>query len=213
MPTPIDRFSRALRDHAGDYAVRFRVEDIARLSSYYALLLKWNPRLHLVGPSSPEQFATRHILESLLLVRHLPRNATVVDVGAGAGLPIIPCLTLRDDLSATLIESSQRKAAFLREALRGIANPKSANLIVDRFEKRPVPRTDFITCRAIDRFQQVLPKLISWAPPSSTLLLFAGRVLVNEIERLLPSAQSERIPGSAQRFLVIARIAALQPRE
>src|ERR1700693_3223888 len=153
MPMPIDRFSQALRDHAGKFAVRLRDEDIARLSSYYALLLKWNPRLHLVAACSPEQFATRHILESLLLLRHFPRDARVVDVGSGAGLPIIPCLMLRDDLRATLIESSQRKAAFLREALRGIANPESASVIVDRFEKRSLPQADFITCRAIDRFQ------------------------------------------------------------
>ena len=204
---PIDRFSQALRDHAGEFAVRFRDEDIARLSSYYALLLKWNPRLHLVAPCSPEQFVTRHILESLVLLKHFPRDARVVDVGSGAGLPIVPCLILRDDLHGTLIESSQRKGAFLREALRGITNPESARVIVDRFEKTPVPHADFITCRAIDRFQRVLPKLIDWAPPSSTLLLFAGKALVNQIEALLPSVQTERIPGSEQRFLVIARIA------
>jgi 16S rRNA (guanine527-N7)-methyltransferase len=210
---PIDRFSQALRDHAGEFAVRFRDEDIAGLSSYYALLIKWNPRLHLVAPCSPEQFATRHILESLLLLRHFPPDARVIDVGSGAGLPIIPCLILRDDLRATLIESSQRKAAFLREALRGIANPESAGVIVDRFEKRPVPHADFITCRALDRFQQVLPKLIDWAPPSCTLLLFAGRALVNQIEDLLPSIQAERIPGSEHRFLVIAKRAAPQPKD
>ena len=213
MPTSIDRFSQALRDHAGDFSVRFRDEDIAALNTYYSLLLKWNPRLHLVAPCSPERFATRHILESLLLLRHFPHDAHVVDVGSGAGLPIIPSLILRDDLRATLIESSQRKAAFLREALRGIANPESAKLIVDRFEKRPVPQADFITCRAIERFQQVLPRLIDWSPSSCTLLLFMGRALVNQIESLLPTARAERIPGSEQRFLVIARKIAPDPKK
>jgi 16S rRNA (guanine527-N7)-methyltransferase len=205
MPMEIDRFSQALRDHAGEFALRFRDENILRLSTYYALLLKWNSRLHLVAPCSPEQFATRHILESLLLLRYLPRGARVVDVGSGAGLPIIPCLILRPDLRATLIESSQRKAAFLSEALRGISKSESALVIVGRFEETPLLQADFITCRALDRFQQVLPKLIDWAPPSSTLLLFAGRSLVKQIEDLLPSAQVERMPGSEQRFLVIAR--------
>ena len=213
MPMPIDRFSQALRDHAGEFAVRFRDEDITNLSRYYTLLIKWNPRLHLVAPCSPEQFATRHILESLMLLRHLPVDASVVDVGSGAGLPIIPCLILRDDLRATLIESSQRKAAFLREALRGVAKPESAGVIIDRFENRPVPQADFITCRAIDRFQQVLPKLIDWAPPSCTLLLFAGRALVNQIEGLFPSIQTERIPCSERRFLVIARRATPQAKK
>ena len=205
MPMPIERLSQALRDHSGDFGIRLQPEDIASLGGYYSLLLKWNPRLHLVAPCSPEEFATRHILESLLLLRHFPRDARVVDVGSGAGLPIIPCLILRDDLRATLIESSQRKAVFLREASRGLSKPDSTRLIVDRFENSPAPDADFITCRAIDRFQQVLPKLINWAPPSSTLLLFAGRTLANEVKDLFPSVDVERIPGSEQRFLVVAR--------
>lgn len=211
MPTEIDRFSlnrftQALRDHAGEFGVRLRDEDIERLSSYYSRLLKWNSRLHLVAPCSPEQFATRHILESLLLLRHLPQNARVADVGSGAGLPIIPCLILREDLSAVLIESSQKKSAFLREALRGLSNREPARLIVGRFEKTPVPSVDFVTCRAIEHFQQVVPKLIDWAPQSSTLLLFAGKALKAQLAGLVPSVQAELIPGSAQRFLVIVSL-------
>lgn len=210
MPTQIDRsslssFSQGLTDHASEFLVRLGDEDIERLSSYYGLLLKWNSRLHLVAPCSPEQFARRHILESLLLLRHLPRNARIADVGSGAGLPIIPCLILRDDLRATLIESSQRTAVFLREALRGLPNPESADVIVGRFEDTIFPQADFVTCRAIDRFQQVLPKLIEWAPRSSTLLLFAGPILRAKIEGLLPSVHTELIPDSKQRFLIIAK--------
>jgi len=211
MPMEIDRFSlnsfsQALREHADEFRVRLRDEDIDRLSNYYALLLKWNSRLHLVAPCSPEQFATRHILESLLLLRHLPQNARVVDVGSGGGLPIIPCLILREDLSAVLIESSQKKCVFLREALRGMENSESPRLIVGRFEETPVPKVDFVTCRAIERFQQVVPKLIEWAPPSSALLLFAGKALKKQLEGLLPLVQAELIPGSDRRFLVNARL-------
>src|SRR3989441_9502661 len=120
MPTSIERFREALHDKSADFGVQLTDRDIERLSDYYALLLKWNPRLHLVAPCSPKEFATRHVLESLLLLRHLPPNARVVDVGSGGGLPIIPCLIVRADLSATLIESSPRKAVFLREALRNV---------------------------------------------------------------------------------------------
>jgi len=202
----VHRLSQALGNHSGKFSVRLRDEDIERLSNYYSLLLKWNSRLHLVAPCSPEQFATRHILESLLLLRHLPRNARVADVGSGAGLPIIPCLILREDLSAILIESSPKKSVFLREALRVLTNHEPARLIVGRFEETPAPKVDFVTCRAIERFQQVVPKLISWAPPRSTLLLFAGKAVLAKLEGLLPSVEAELIPGSDQRFLVIARL-------
>lgn len=210
MPTPIDRsslssFSQALTDYADDFLVRLGDEDIEQLSSYYELLLKWNSRLHLVAPCSPEHFARRHVLESLLLLRHLPPNARIADVGSGAGLPIIPCLVLRGDLRATLIESAQRKAVFLREALRGLPDLESAEVIAGRFEDTVFPQADFVTCRAIDRFQQVLPNLFAWAPPHTTFLLFAAETLRAQIEGMLSSVQAEKIPGSEQRFLVIAR--------
>jgi 16S rRNA (guanine527-N7)-methyltransferase len=205
MPTPIERFSQALREHAGNFGAQPGNDDIERLTNYYELVLKWNPRLHLVAPCAPEEFATRHILESLVLLPHLSRDASVIDVGSGAGLPMIPCVIMREDLRATLIESSQRKGVFLREALRQSSNPERHSLLVSRFEDRPTLAGDFVTCRALDRFQQVLPKLIEWAPRSSTLLLFAGPSVRKKIEALRPSARAELIPGSEQRFLMIAQ--------
>jgi len=205
MPTPIERFSQALRQQAIDFGVDLGNDHIERFSNYYELLLKWNPRLHLVAPCSPEEFAVRHMLESLVVLPHLSRGALVIDVGSGAGLPIIPCLIMRDDLRATLIESSQKKAVFLREALRQLPNAEAHSLLVSRFEDSPTLTGDFVTCRALNRFQQVLSKLIEWAPPSSTLLLFAGPALRKQIKSLLPSARAELMPGSEQRFLMIAQ--------
>ena len=205
MPTQIERFSQALRERAGDFAVHFRADDIERLTNYYELLLKWNARLHLVAPCSPEEFATRHILESLVLLPHLTQGARVTDVGSGAGLPIIPCLIMRDDLRATLIESSQKKAVFLRQALREVTNSSSARLLASRFEETPAPAADFVTCRALDRFQQMLPRLIDWAPRTSVLLLFGGPSLREKMAGRLPSIHAELIPGSEQRFLIITR--------
>src|SRR5258706_14101230 len=111
MPARIEQFSRALTRHASEFAVQLKREDIAQLTAYYELLLKWNSRLHLVAPCLPEEFATRHILESLFMLRHISPGAQLIDVGSGACLPIVPCLIVREDLAATLIESSPKKPA------------------------------------------------------------------------------------------------------
>jgi 16S rRNA (guanine527-N7)-methyltransferase len=141
----------------------------------------------------------------LLLLKHLPVNSSMVDVGSGAGLPAIPCLLVRDELSATLIESSQKKSVFLREALRAVKPLGRAQLTVARFEDVSSPRADFLTCRALDRFEETLPKLIEWAPLNATFLLFAGHNVRKLIESLFSDAQVELIPQSEQRFLIIAR--------
>lgn len=209
MPTQIERFRQAVREHAIDFNAQLTIDDLDRLSSYYELLLKWNPRLHLVAPCSPEEFATRHVLESLVLLPHLTNGARITDVGSGGGLPIVPCLIMRRDLRACLIESSQKKVVFLREALRSFRGPEPPRLIANRFEDAPPPATDFVSCRALDRFPKLLPDLINWAPRSSTLLLFAGDGLRSQIEQLMPLATAELIPNSERRFLVIARPAEL----
>jgi 16S rRNA (guanine527-N7)-methyltransferase len=205
MPTATERFSEVLRDRAKDFAVHLSSDDVDGLTKYYEIVMKWNPRLHLVGPCSPEEFATRHILESLVLLKHFSPNALIADVGSGAGLPIIPCLILRADLHATLIESSQRKAVFLNEALRQLPNPGAHRVVSARFEDTTTVAADFVTCRALDRFQQLLVKLIEWAPSVCTLLLFAGPSLRVKIEALLPSARAELLPDSEQRFLMSAQ--------
>jgi 16S rRNA (guanine527-N7)-methyltransferase len=207
METTVAEFEKAVGYEAAAFDLALTESQIQRLTDYYALVMKWNARLHLIAPCSPKEFATRHVLESLLLLKHLPLNASIVDVGSGAGLPAIPCLLARDDLTATLIESSQKKGVFLREALRAVRPSSRAHLTVARFEDVPSPSADFLTCRALDRFSEILPRLVQWASPDTTFLLFAGMNVRKRIESLLSGAQVELIPQSNQRFLIIARVA------
>lgn len=180
------------------FDVELSPETVAKLSDYYDLLTRWNARLHLVAPCSPEEFATRHVLESLMLLKHLPDDAKIADIGSGAGLPIIPCLIARPDLHATLIESSQKKSVFLREALNTLG--RNATIIAKPFEDVPTPDVSFITCRALDQFIEKVPDIIRWAPRGSTLLLFAGETLRQKLSK---ETQEYKIPLSDRRFLFV----------
>ena len=203
MPTPAEQFAAALKLHAPDFGVEITTPSIAKLQDYHALLLKWNPRLHLVAPCSPEEFATRHILESLILLKHLPVTATVADIGAGAGLPIVPCLIVRADLRATLYEASQKKCVFLKEVLRSVQ--REAVILNARFEVLASEDAQFITCRALDKFEELLPSIIRWAPHDATFLFFVGGSLKEKIEIQLRKTRAVKIPQSENRFLVIGR--------
>lgn len=204
----IDEFTNALRENQQVYGVHLTDREHAKLARYYELLLRWNKRLHLVAPCPAHEFATRHVLESLTLLRHLPRDARIADVGSGGGLPIIPCLIAREDLRGTLIESSARKAVFLREAIKTVGCESRAVVVAQSFQQVLTPDVDFVTCRALDRFEELLPALLDWAPETSTLLLFAGREVIEEVQKLVNDVATEKLPDSDRRFLVIARVAA-----
>ena len=198
---PSDELSRTLESHAARYGVSLSERDRAGLCEYYEHLQRWNSRLHLVAPCSPAEFATGHVLESLVALRYLPQGAAVCDVGSGGGLPIIPCLMVRPDLSATLIEASIKKAVFLRESLRHIGVDARGQVICARFEHTPMPDALFVTCRALERLTELFPTLVTWSARATTLLFFGGHALRKQIERADLLYTAVHLPESDQRFL------------
>lgn len=197
----MDGFEQTLVSNMGSFNLDLSPETVTRLGEYYSLLTRWNDRLHLVAPCSPEEFATRHVLESLLLIKHLPNEAKIADIGSGAGLPIIPCLLARDDLEATLIESSQKKSVFLREALNQLG--RSSTIIPKPFEQVPTPDVSFVTCRALDQFTNKISTLIKWAPTGSTLLLYGGESLREKLLETKAGFDEFLIPLSEKRYLFV----------
>ena len=202
MLRDMDSFEQSLISNMGSFDLDLSAETVSLLGEYYSLLTRWNDRLHLVAPCSPEEFAVRHVLESLLLLPHLPQNATIADIGSGGGLPIIPCLIARPDLEATLIESSQKKIVFLREASNHLG--LQTNIIAHPFEDVPAPAVSYVTCRALDQFMRKLPALINWAPRGSTLLLFGGETLGEQLKRANINFEPLLIPQSEKRYLFLA---------
>jgi 16S rRNA (guanine527-N7)-methyltransferase len=203
--TPRGEFDKALSEQSGEFGVALGEDARERLGDYFEIVETWNKRLHLVAPCAPAGFAVRHVLESLFAVRFIEECASVVDVGSGAGLPAVPCLVARPDLSAVLVESSPKKAVFLREALRSLGISGRARVVAERFEKVEPPRSDVLTCRALERFTEVLPSLVEWASGVRTLLLFGGESLRERLERLPVSFEQTLVPTSERRFLFVVR--------
>ena len=197
-----DEFITSLEANQTLFDVELSAASIELLADYYKLVHDHNPILHLVGPCSPSEFATRHILESLTLLEHLPVNTKFADVGTGAGLPSIPCLIAREDLTAILIESKEKKTKFLEEAVEKLGIKDRVAIVARQFEEADADDTTVVTCRALDKFADKLPKLLRWSK-SRRKLFFGGENLNEALTKNKLKFQQKLMPLSERRYLFI----------
>ncbi len=99
---------------------------LQRLKIYEQLLKKWQRTVNLVGPSALDELWVRHFADSLQVAEAVPGARRWLDLGSGAGFPgLVTAIKLAGESGAAvhLVESNQRKCAFLREAAREIGAP------------------------------------------------------------------------------------------
>lgn len=109
----------------------------------------------LIGPREGERIWERHIFNCLPVTQLLPQNASLFDIGSGAGLPGIVIALARPDLKVTLIEPLERRVEFLKEATEGLG------IDVIRGRAQDVKKSaDYVTARAVAPLEKL--KKISW---------------------------------------------------
>ena len=154
------------------------LEDIAqRLEPFLGLLLRWNARTNLTAIRDPELMISRHFGESLLgarvLAPFLEPAAEVLDFGSGAGFPGIPLQVALPSAHVTLAESQNKKAAFLREAVRVLA--LSSEVWADRVESMPAARQfSAVTLRAVDRMPAAIAAASARVKLGGVLMVLEG---------------------------------------
>ncbi len=91
-----------------------------KLAAYFDLLIQANERMNLTAITAPDEAADKHFVDSLLALAYIPQGASCIDVGTGAGFPGIPLLIARPDLRMTLLDSLNKRVAFLQETLAAL---------------------------------------------------------------------------------------------
>ena len=140
-------------------------ETWARLDSLVALLLKWQDTTNLIAPSTLNEIWTRHIADSLQLLTIVPEARVWVDLGSGGGFPgLVVACAMADYPGAKvhLVESNQKKSAFLRESARVLNVPAIVHARrIEDFVSASMQSFDVVTARAL----APLEKLLGYAGP------------------------------------------------
>jgi 16S rRNA (guanine527-N7)-methyltransferase len=184
-----------------------------QLLTYIALIGKWNQVYNLTAVRDEREMVVQHLLDSLSIVPYLG-TGDFLDVGSGAGLPGIPVAIALPDRDVTLLDSNQKKAAFLQQAVieLGLGN---VTVCVARVEAwHPDRRFEVIASRAFADLGEFVEKSRHLLGARGVLAAMKGAYPQAEIEHLpegfgIRAVQRLAVPGlAAERHLVLVERAA-----
>lgn len=176
-----------------------------QLLSYLALLQKWNKVHNLTAVRDPEEMVTLHLLDSLSVLPYI-QGGRLLDVGSGAGLPGIPLAICRPDMQVTVLDSSHKKASFMRQA-KAELGIKNLDVVCGRVEAfEPQEAFDTVISRAFSDLGEFMQLTRHLGKPNAQWLAMKGvypfeelSQIHNEAVRVVPL----QVPGlEAQRHLV-----------
>jgi 16S rRNA (guanine527-N7)-methyltransferase len=105
--------AKILEEGAAAIGLRLGSEQRALLARHVDVLLKWNKSVNLTAITDPVEVVEKHLLDSLALAPLVPKG-TLLDAGTGGGFPGVPVRIARPDVEVLLVDSSQKKIAFLK---------------------------------------------------------------------------------------------------
>lgn len=163
-------------------------ETMDRLERFAALFAKWAKAINLAAPSTLGDLWDRHVADSAQVFQLQPNPGTWLDLGSGGGFPgVITAIMLAECNTGWvhLVESNNKKAAFLRTALaetgaRGSVHPVRIDTAVAE-----LPVVDFVSARALADLDQLLGMILPWAERNKDLkaYLHKGRDYRSEIDK------------------------------
>lgn len=167
---------RKIEEGAAGMGLRLSAEQLKLLWRHVELLLKWNKSINLTSITDPDEVAEKHVLDSLAVVPVLP-SGSLLDAGSGAGFPGIPAAIALPDLEVTLVDSVQKKVAFLKSALAELRLPRVRAYAV-RLEGNPsredLPRVHAAVSRAYAQPREWLGLAEHYVLPGGVAICMLG---------------------------------------
>ena len=167
---------------AGCEALGLTLDDaqVGLLLTYIGLMDKWNRRFNLTAIRDPEAMVTRHILDSLAVLKHLPAGR-VIDVGTGAGMPGVPLAIARPSQRVVVLDANGKKTRFLDHVVLtlGLQNVEVVNARVESFE--PEKPFDAVISRAFTSLNAMIETCVHLLTPDGLLLAMKGQYPAQEL--------------------------------
>lgn len=181
-------FKEILRCEAQKSSIPLDPDKIQQLDTFRCLLLEKNKYINLTNITEDEDFARKHIIDSLIITKHvsIPYGAKVADIGTGAGIPGLILKIYRPDIKLLLVESIRKKTDFLEDVVKKM-NISDVHVVNKRAEEAGHSaiyreKYDIVTARAVSSLNTLVEICLPFAKIGGVFLALKGTEPEEEID-------------------------------
>jgi len=113
----LSEFKKKMKENLKDLNIELSDLQLEQFYNYMNILLEWNKFMNLTGITEPEEVITKHFIDSLTVLDKIDKNASIIDVGTGAGFPGIPIKIALPETKVVLLDSLNKRIKFLNEVI------------------------------------------------------------------------------------------------
>ena len=189
----------------------------AAFDRYAEMLTERNEKVNLTAITDPDEIRVKHFTDSLAAIDLIKTGATVLDIGSGAGFPGIPLKIARDDISVTLLDSVNKKVAFMNDVIAdlGLKNIEAVHARIEDFPHKG--EFDVAVSRAVAELTTLAEYALPFVKVGGTFVAYksekaeaeaatAGNAVALLGGRLREIREVNVAPGLTRRLIVIDKI-------
>lgn len=165
------------------YNIEYTEAKLDLLDKFYQMVVETNEKFNLTAITEKNEFAVKHILDSVLPNMYLPYGAKVLDVGAGAGFPSIPLKILREDLDMTLLDSLNKRVVFLNEVIDTLKlkNAIAVHSRAEDYALKSREKFDVVVSRAVANLTTLCEYCLPFVKVGGSFVALKGSGLDKEL--------------------------------
>ncbi|MCL1883398.1 MAG: 16S rRNA (guanine(527)-N(7))-methyltransferase RsmG [Defluviitaleaceae bacterium] len=187
---------------AKENAINITESQLSALESFQDRVLAVNKHMNLTAITTCEDFAVKHIIDSLTLLPYIPENANLIDIGTGAGFPGLVLRIMREDINLTLLDSLRKRVIFLRETSDMLNFPEveCIHARAEEFAKKHPEVFDICTARAVAKLDKLAKYTLPLIKKGGSFLAMKGPDTTAELAEAKSAIQ--KYGGSVEKIAI-----------